>query len=205
MSIGIVDYNAGNLRSVETAMQFLKTDYIVSDNSKILSSSDKLIFPGVGEASAAMKVLKRKGLDKVIIDFVHSGKPLLGICLGCQIILDYSEESDTRGLGIIPGIVKMFKKQAGLKIPHMGWNQVIHRGKHPVFAGIPKGASFYFVHSYYPEPSNIESTVAWTEYGINFSSAIAEKNVIAVQFHPEKSGKFGLKLLQNFITLKDDI
>ena len=199
MKIGVVDYNAGNLRSVETALKALNADYSVFPDPERLLACDSLIFPGVGEAGAAMGILKARGLDQAIGEFVASGRPMFGICIGCQILLDHSEESDTPCLGIVPGEVKLFSPDYGLKIPHMGWNSVDHRD-HPIFAGVPDKASFYFVHSYYPKVADELLEIGSTEYGNRFSAAFAVDNLVATQFHPEKSGRWGLKLLENFLT-----
>lgn len=199
MKIGIVDYDSGNLTSVETALRFLKADYFISGNPSELKQADKLIFPGVGEARSAMGILKQRGLDIFIKEYFKSGNPLLGICLGCQIVLDSSEESNTVCLGLVSGISKEFPLNMGLKIPHMGWNQINFTGSHPVFKGIPNNKSFYFVHSYYPELVNIADAVCTTEYGFEFSSGFSVDNLVALQFHPEKSGPHGLQILDNFI------
>jgi imidazole glycerol-phosphate synthase subunit HisH len=202
MKTGIVDYKAGNLRSVELALKHLGFEYTISDNPKTLENCGRLVFPGVGEARSAMNVLQETGLADFIINYVDSGRPLLGICLGCQILMTSSAERDTRCLGVLPGKVRRFPAGRKLKIPHMGWNQVRHRGRHPVFEGIPDGASFYFVHSYYIEAEDSEIEIADTEYGIQFTSGIARDNVIAFQYHPEKSGEYGLRLLKNFFALR---
>ena len=199
MKIGIVDYDAGNLKSVETALNYLGADYFVSSNPDKLIKSDKLIFPGVGEASSSMKVLKKRGLDSLLKDYFKSGNPLFGICLGCQIVLDSSEESNTTCLGLASGISREFSHDMGLKIPHMGWNQVKQQGKHYIFKDVPDSTSFYFVHSYYPELKYPEYGIASTEYGIIFTSGFSVENLVSVQFHPEKSGPYGLKVLDNFV------
>ncbi len=199
MKVAVVDYEAGNLRSVETALKFLNADYRVYSDPESIVASDAVIFPGVGEARAAMDVLARRGLDEALREVVKAGKPLFGICIGCQILLDHSEESDTGCLGIIPGKVKLFSGGPGLKIPHMGWNSVEQVGSHPVFAGVPDGASFYFVHSYYPLVDDSSLEIGRCTYGETFSAAYAKDNLIATQFHPEKSGRHGLRMLENFI------
>ena len=201
MKVGVVDYEAGNLRSVETVLKHLGADYIISNNPDLLFKSDKIIFPGVGEASSAMSVLKRDSLDEFIKSYALSGKLILGICLGCHIILDKSEEGNTGCLSLIPGNVVSFKKEAGLKIPQIGWNNVSSEKDHFLFKGIPRDSSFYFVHSYYPEVEDVYS-IGKTDYGTVFSSAVAKDNISAVQFHPEKSGRHGIKLIDNF--LKED-
>jgi len=204
--IGIIDYKAGNLTSVARALQYLNEPCAITADPETLQKADRLIFPGVGAAGEAMENLRLSGLDKRIREWVAAGKPTLGICLGTQVIFDYSEEDHrTPCLGIVPGAVKLFPDnliQNGrrLKIPHMGWNEVSFADDHPVFRDLPAGAEFYFVHSYYPEPADERWVAGWTDYGIRFCAAIASKNLVAVQFHPEKSGRPGLKILQNFCT-----
>ena len=199
--IGVVDYEAGNLKSVEAALAYVGADFFISSDPEKLAGADKLVFPGVGEAAAAMGVLIRTGLDKVLKDFAASGKPLFGICLGSQILFEHSEESDTPCLGILPGRVRQFSFSMGLKIPHMGWNTLKHTD-HPLFKGIPQDKSFYFVHSYYVDPAEPGDVIGHSDYGIDFTAAVARKNVMATQFHPEKSGEWGLKILKNFMELE---
>jgi glutamine amidotransferase len=175
----------------------------VTSDPRVLDAASHLVFPGVGAAGAAMANLRERGLDVCLRRWAAEGRPLLGICLGTQVIFAHSEEGDTDCLGIVPGAVRRFPAdlQAGgqrLKIPHMGWNSVALRGNHPVFAGVPAGAEFYFVHSYYPAPSDEGWVAGWTEYGIRFAAAVARSNLVAVQFHPEKSGRPGLTILENF-------
>jgi imidazole glycerol-phosphate synthase subunit HisH len=201
--IGIVDYRAGNLTSVARALKYLNEPCIVTDDAGALDDASHIIFPGVGAAGAAMANLRERGLDVRLRKWVAQGKPVLGICLGTQVIFEHSEEDDADCLGIVPGSVRRFPPdlRAGgqrLKIPHMGWNSVAFRGDHPVFSGIPEAAEFYFVHSYYPAPSEEGWAAGWTEYGIRFCSAVARANLVAVQFHPEKSGRPGLTILANF-------
>jgi len=198
--IGVVNYDAGNLQSVETALQHLGADFIVSSDPKVLDAADKLIFPGVGEARAAMDRLEHYGLDDFISQYHREGRYILGICIGAQIILTRSEENDTGCLNLVEGTARKFPAVKGLKVPHMGWNTVHVKGETDLFRGIPDGSSFYFVHSYYPSPENEEQTLAYTCYGIDFCSALRKGSLYAVQFHPEKSGKWGLQLLSNYIT-----
>jgi len=203
--IAIIDYQAGNLTSVFRALQWLKQECQITHDYEVLRNASHIIFPGVGAAGEAMSHLRQTGLDKIIVQLAQAGKPVLGICLGTQIIFDYSEENDTTCLGILPGKVKRFPEGMNggglkLKIPHMGWNSVSLRKSHPVFRGIPEKAEFYFVHSFFPQPDHEEHIIGNTCYGIDFPSAVGAKNVIAVQFHPEKSGKPGLVLLENFCT-----
>lgn len=202
MIIGIVDYDAGNLTSVETALKHIGAEYIVGKFPEELKDVDKLIFPGVGEASSAMKTLSERGLDEYIGNFAKSGKPLLAICIGSQILLDRSEEGDAKCLGIIPGTVKLFPETIQQKIPHMGWNSVKVEKEHPLFSGVPDDSSFYFVHSYYTNPDSSANILCTTEYGMKFTSAMVKDNITATQFHPEKSGPYGLKILENFMNYK---
>jgi glutamine amidotransferase len=201
--IGIVDYRAGNLTSVARALEHLKEKCIVTHDPKVLDDASHIIFPGVGAAGAAMANLRESGLDKQLHKWVQGGKPVLGICLGTQVIFDTSEEDDCPCLGIVPGKVRRFPADLAedgkqLKIPHMGWNRVAFQGRHPVFAGLSEDAEFYFVHSYYPAPADEGWALGWTTYGIRFCSAVARRSLVAVQFHPEKSGRPGLTILENF-------
>jgi glutamine amidotransferase len=203
MSVGttvVLDYGAGNLRSVENALSHLGARFRVTSRPADLADAEGLIFPGVGEAAASMTVLKRTGLDTALRDFLSSGRKILGICIGCQVIFDRSEERDTECLGLLEGTVKRFPRGSGLKVPHMGWNNVHFTREHPVFAGIPQDSSFYFVHSYYPSPADDTLVAARTDYGLPFASCIARKNLVAFQFHLEKSGPLGLRLLSNFLS-----
>ena len=201
--IGIVDYRAGNLTSVARALNYLNKPCRITDDPDILAKASHIIFPGVGAAGEAMANLKKTQLDQWIREWVQQGKPIMGICLGTQVIFEYSEENDTRCLGIVPGTVKRFPRDLRqgdeqLKIPHMGWNHVAFRKDHPVFHGLPEGSEFYFVHSYYPFPDDDKWVVGLTDYGQPFCSVVAHGNLIAMQFHPEKSGRPGLQILTNF-------
>lgn len=202
--IGIVDYRAGNVTSVARALRFLDEPCEVTDRPEVLDRASRIVFPGVGAAGEAMANLRRTGLDACLKKWVREGKPVLGICLGTQVILSESEEDGaTPCLGIVPGVVKRFPEglhEDGhrLKIPHMGWNAVEFRGGHPVFSGLPPATEFYFVHSYYPVPADDRLVVGRTRYGVRFCAALAQRNLVAVQFHPEKSGRPGLQILANF-------
>jgi len=198
--IAILDYNAGNLTSVQWALREVGVDSVITADPAVVSKADRLIFPGVGAAGAAMRGLAERKLDGVVKQFIASGKPYLGICIGCQVLLEKSDEDGGIScLGLFPGKVLRFQNTPGVKVPHMGWNQVRFARQHPVLEGIPEGAEFYFVHSYYPEPAEYKVVLAKTEYGgTDFSSMLARDNVVACQFHAEKSGPHGLRLLKNF-------
>jgi glutamine amidotransferase len=197
--ITIVDYKAGNLTSVKRALDHLQIDSKISADPDIVRRSERIIFPGVGHAGAAIEVLRSRGLDFALKDAYSQGTPILGICIGCQIILSYSEEGDTNGLNLIPGICVQFNlMNKMLKIPHMGWNTVTVVQSHAVLAHLKPGDAFYFVHSYYPQPDNVANIYATSEYEITFPVAIGLDNLFAVQFHAEKSGRLGLNLLKNF-------
>jgi imidazole glycerol-phosphate synthase subunit HisH len=195
----VLDYEAGNLKSVENALTRLGAPYVVTSDPGVVLQASRLIFPGDGEAAATMSVLRRTGLDEALRRFHESGRPMLGICIGCQVIFDSSEERDTPCLGLMEGTVRRFASRPGVKVPHMGWNQVDFRD-HPVARGIPPGSSFYFVHSYYPVPTSAGDVCGQTEYGgTAFPSAVAHENLVAFQFHPEKSGEVGISLLAGFL------
>ncbi|MBP5368109.1 MAG: imidazole glycerol phosphate synthase subunit HisH [Bacteroidales bacterium] len=195
MKIAIIDYKAGNIKSVEAALQRLGCETILTKDPQTISAADKVIFPGVGHANAALEALKAAGLDTLIPSLTQ---PVLGICLGMQMMCRRSEEGDTPCLGIFDAEVVKFRPEHGEKIPHMGWNQ-ISQLKSPLFEGIPDGSFMYFVHSYMVPV--FEHTAAKCGYAQDFSAAIARDNFYGCQFHPEKSGNTGLKILENFIKL----
>jgi glutamine amidotransferase len=202
--IAIIDYEAGNLASVARAVTHLGVANIVTRDIDAIRSADRVIFPGVGAAGSAMTSLKRLGIDIALHEAFSQGKPMLGICLGTQIIMGFSEENQTPCLGIIPGIVRSFppdlcdSEGKRLKIPQMGWNRIQTAQDHPVLAGLRETDEFYFVHGFYPEPAQPEHIVATTHYGMQFASVVGYRNIIATQFHLEKSGRPGLALLNNF-------
>ena len=201
--IAIVDDRAGNLTSVANAFDFLGIENAVTSDPETILRADKVVFPGVGAAKSAMENLRSAGLVETLKRVVELGKPMLGICLGSQIVLDSSEEDGgVECLGLIPGKAVRFASEPGLAIPQMGWNQVKTAGTpHYVFDGIPDGTNFYFVHSYYPSPANPEHAIAKTTYGSQtFACALCAGNLVVTQFHPEKSGEAGLRLLKNFAT-----
>ena len=195
--IGIINYGAGNIRSVSNALNRLSMPHFVSNDSDELNKADKLIFPGVGEARSAMDALMRARLTNWLKEVTV---PFLGICLGMQLLFEHTTERATDCLGIISGTNERFNGlQSQLKVPHMGWNQVQQNGKDPLFSGIISGENFYFVHSYYAPI--VLATTGTTDYGVQFTSAMHQKNYYGVQFHPEKSGKAGLQVLKNFVEL----
>jgi imidazole glycerol-phosphate synthase subunit HisH len=204
--ITLVDYKAGNLTSVRRALTHLGIACRITADPEQVRRSDKIIFPGVGAAGAAMDVLRERGLDSALKDAFAAGKPILGICIGCQIILEHSEEDDAECLELLAGKTVKFRQPVGatrrvaptIKIPHMGWNAVTVTQPHPLLAHLLPGDEFYFVHSYYPQPADPGQIYATSDYGSEFPVAIGKDNLFAVQFHTEKSGTVGLKVLENF-------
>ena len=194
MKVAIVKYNAGNVESVKNALNRLHIEPILTDDANVLKSADKVIFPGVGEASTAMKYLRERKLDETIRNLTQ---PVLGICLGMQLLCSYSEENDTNCLGILPYKVRRFESP-DLKIPQMGWNTVFNL-QSDLFRGIEEDSYVYFVHSFYVETGAETSAVC--DYGVNFSAAVRHQNFYAVQFHAEKSGAVGERILENFLKL----
>jgi glutamine amidotransferase len=198
--ITIIDYNAGNIRSVLRACTEVGAKAQITSDPKMVAGAEKIIFPGVGAAPSAMTYLKKTGLDKALKGAFRASVPILGICLGTQIVLESSEEGDQKCLGLIPGKTVRFRlKDKMLKIPHMGWNEVRAVRAHPILDGIKARDEFYFVHSFYPKPSDKNNIYAVTDYGGDFCCALGYKNLFAVQFHPEKSGRLGLALLERFV------
>lgn len=194
MKVAIVKYNAGNVQSVIYALNRLGVNPVVTDDPELLNSADKVIFPGVGEAKTAMTYLRERGLDKVIVNLKQ---PVLGICLGLQLMCKHSEENDVECLGIFDVEVKRFP-QNGLKVPQMGWNKITDF-KGPLLQELPDNSYVYFVHSYYAALS--EYTAAQTDYAVPFSASLQKDNFYAMQFHPEKSSDIGSQILKNFIEL----
>ncbi|HCE76651.1 MAG TPA: imidazole glycerol phosphate synthase subunit HisH [Dehalococcoidia bacterium] len=195
--IAIIDYQAGNIRSVEKALTKSGAEAVVSSIPEVIESCDGVVFPGQGACDSSMLNLRSHFLDQLILQLIANEKPFLGVCLGLQLLLQHSEEGDEECLGLIPGTVRRFPK--GNKIPHMGWNEVNIISDHPVLSGVPNNSHFYFVHSYFAQPTDKDMIAATTIYGIEFCSAVAYENVVAVQFHPEKSGTTGLKIYENFV------
>ena len=198
--ITIVDYGAGNLRSVVNAITRLGYQSKITSNPSEVLSAQMIILPGVGAAADTMQNLKALDMIEPIRQFIAEGRPFFGVCIGLQVLFTGTEEGGWHDcLNVFPG--RVTKLPSGLKIPHMGWNQVKQREGHPVFEGIPDEANFYFVHSYYVEPDDKSLVAGETEYGIPFCSVIARGNLVGTQFHPEKSGEFGLKMYDNFIKM----
>ena len=196
----IVDYDAGNLKSVERACREVGVSAEISSDPTRIRDAERIIFPGVGAAGSAMRSLVASGVDAALVDAVEAGTPILGICLGLQISLDHSEENDTDTLGLLPGEVRRFRlDDPGLKVPHMGWNAVRVVRPHPVLDGVQDGDEFYFVHAYRPIPANPADVIAESVYEGPFCSALGRRNYVATQFHPEKSGRVGLRLLERFV------
>lgn len=196
--IAIIDYGAGNIRSITKALQYAGAEVQVTDDPPVVAAARAVVLPGVGSGGAAMACMKRRGLDDAIRQATEQGKPFLGICLGMQLLADFHAEGEVDGLRLFRGEVRRIPH--GPKIPHMGWNQVRPaRTGLPIFANIPPEAYFYFAHSYYVEPQDQQGVAAVTDYGSSFCSVIVTERVWGTQFHPEKSGSFGLQLLHNFI------
>ena len=200
--ITIVDYGMGNLRSVQKAFEHLGASAEVCDSARDLAHARKMVLPGVGAFRDAMSELQRKDMVQPILDHIAENRPLLGICLGLQLLFDVSyEDGEWPGLGVVPGQVVRFTAQPGLKVPHMGWNQLQVGNPVSLLHGIPETAAFYFVHSYFVVPVDDDVVAARTDHGLDFISMIARQNLFATQFHPEKSQRAGLKLLKNFAEL----
>ena len=199
--IAIIDYKAGNLTSVARALDHLGYENQITDDAETILAAERVIFPGVGAAKATMENLNNHSLDDILVQYYKSGKPMLGICIGIQILFEHSEEEDTDCLGLLPGWVKRYPADSRLKVPQIGWNEVCQVRPHPIFEDVPNPAHFYFVNSYYPVPNVEETIIGKTAYGLEFCSAIAHNNLIATQFHLEKSGRVGLKMLDNFLKL----
>ena len=197
LNLAVIDYESGNLRSVGKALERAGAQPVVTSDPKMLLEADAAILPGVGSGDAAMRALQKRGLVEPIREFVASGKPFMGVCLGLQLLMDGTDEGDAQCLGIVPGRTRQLPP--GLKVPHMGWNQVQFSARHPVFEGVASDAHFYFVHSYYADPEDKSLVAGVTEYGVPFCSVLIRDNLVATQFHPEKSSTLGLKIYQNFV------
>ena len=198
-TVAIVDYQAGNLRSVQKALEKVGADPVITSQPSAIEQADALVFPGQGACDSSMRQLRQRDLVAPIRSFIADGKPFLGVCLGLQLLFDESDEGEEPCLGVLSGRVRALPH--GQKIPHMGWNQMELRKRHPVLEGVANGSYFYFVHSFYADPDDPDVVAGTTAYGIPFCSAAAWGNAVAVQFHPEKSGAAGLKIYENFVRL----
>ena len=210
--VAVVDYGMGNLRSVSQAVLHVAADtgldVVITSKPEEVFAAERIVLPGQGAMRDCMRELADSGLKEAVLD-AAARKPLMGVCVGMQMLLDHSEEQDTPGLGLIPGRVKRFQLEGRLqedgsrfKVPQMGWNRVHQRGAHPVWAGVPDQSWYYFVHSYYAEPSDASHSAGETDYGARFTCAVARDNIFATQFHPEKSAALGLALYRNFLLWK---
>lgn len=206
--ITMVDYGGSNLRSAQKAFEYVGANVDVTTDPDVVAKASKLVLPGVGAFCPGMEALNMRGLSGAVRAAAVAGVPLLGICLGMQFLLDVSEEMGLyEGLSLIPGRVVRFEPaapapgQPPLKVPHMGWNEILHDGAHPLLAGIPPGSHAYFVHSYYCAPELPQTVLGQTDYGDLFASVIGHDNVMGLQFHPEKSQSVGLRILRNFVTM----
>ncbi|QFJ55703.1 imidazole glycerol phosphate synthase subunit HisH [Pseudobutyrivibrio xylanivorans] len=200
--IAILDYDAGNIKSVEKAFKILGEETVLTRDFGVIEKADHVVLPGVGSFAAAMEHLKKYELDKAIKDYVQSGRPFLGICLGLQLLFDSSEESvGVEGLHLLDGEVVRIPDAPGIKVPHIGWNSLDYPNKGRLFDGIDQGSFVYFVHSYYLKASDPAIVTASTEYGCHIHASVEKDNIFACQFHPEKSSTVGLKILANFARL----
>ncbi len=198
-SVTIVDYKAGNLTSVRLAVEKVGCVAHVTDRPEEVLRAERLIFPGVGAAGTAMAVLRESGLAEALVDYAATGRPLAGICLGAQIVFERSAEDEAACIGLFSGSVEPLAVDASFKVPHMGWNGVEFVRGHPVWRGVPSGSQFYFVHSFVPVPAEAGIVIGRTDYCGAFASAVARENVVAFQFHPERSGRPGLRVLENYL------
>lgn len=200
--ISILDYDAGNIKSVEKALIYLGQEALITNDKDVIMSSDRVILPGVGAFGDAMERLKKSGLDKVIYDFVETGKPFMGICLGLQLLFKESEESPgVTGLGLLDGRIIRIPGGSDLKVPQIGWNDIEINPESRLLKGIGDKPYVYFVHSYYLKADRREDVAATTKYGVTIDAAVERGNIMATQFHPEKSSEAGLKILKNFISI----
>lgn len=200
--VAVIDYDAGNIKSVQKALEFLGEQVIVTGNPKEILSAEKVILPGVGNFGDAMAKLERCGLVPTIREIVEKETPFLGICLGLQLLFEESEESpETKGLGLLKGKIVRFPKETGLKIPQIGWNKLHYPSAGRLFRNVPEGSYVYFVHSYYLQAEEKEIVKATTEYGVTVEASVEKGNLFACQFHPEKSSDVGLQILRNFLAV----
>jgi imidazole glycerol-phosphate synthase subunit HisH len=198
--VAIIDYGVGNLRSVEKAFAAMGCAAVVSADARVLRSAERLVLPGVGAFASCMKALREREFDLLVHERVGVGTPLLGICVGMQMLFEVSDEfGTTDGLGLLRGRVRRF--ESDLVVPQVGWNRIHQKQRHPLFVDVADGSFCYFVHSFYCEPAQDNVLVGETEYGVKYASVVAEKNICGVQFHPEKSQDVGLRMLKNFCVL----
>ncbi len=196
--VAVIDYGAGNLRSVMSALRSVGADASVVESRPDIARARAMILPGVGAAADTMENLRARGLADAVVEWVEADRPFMGICMGLQVLFTESEEGGGQDcLGVLPGRVTRLPQ--GLKVPHMGWNQVHYTFESPLFRGIPDGSDFYFVHSFVAQPDDPSVILAETEYGVRFCSAVQKGNLVATQFHPEKSGALGLQVYRNFL------
>lgn len=195
--VAIIDYGVGNLRSVEKAFAAMGCDAVVSDDEPILRTAERLVLPGVGAFASCMKGLRERGFDSLVHERAAAGTPLMGICVGMQMLFEVSDEfGTTEGLGLLRGSVRRFEND--LVVPQVGWNRIQQKQQHRLFEGVADGSFCYFVHSFYCEPRDADLSVGETEYGVKYASVVARDNICGVQFHPEKSQHVGLRMLKNF-------
>lgn len=200
--ITVVDYGAGNLRSVQRALEAVGQQVSVTGDAREVERAAGLVLPGVGSTNDAMQALHAQGLVEPLRAYAASGRPFFGVCVGLQLLFEFSEEGNVECLGILPGRVRRFPTQPGLKVPQIGWNSVwFTSADHPLLHGVPNGTYFYFVHSYYADPSEPGLTIGEAEYGVRFAAIVAHDNVVATQFHPEKSADLGLRIYANFAAI----
>lgn len=201
--IAIVDYDAGNIKSVEKALQYIGAECVITRDINVIRAADKVIVPGVGAFEDAMNKMNHYQLTEVLREVAKRGTPIMGICLGLQLFFERSDESehDVEGLALLPGEIVRFPERAGFKIPHMGWNSLTVKPSSRLLKGIPENSYVYFVHSYYLKARNPADVAATTDYIVNVHAAVEHDNIFATQFHPEKSGEVGLHILKNFVAL----
>jgi len=195
VKVAVVDYGVGNLHSIRKSMELFGARVEITRSPKVLEESDAIVLPGVGAFGSALAEMPREK----VLEEILAGKPVLGVCLGMQLLFDWSEEGGTPGLGLLRG--RVVRLPRSVKIPHIGWNTIEVRRNHPIVADISSGSYFYFVHSYYTEVEDEKIVISTSEYGVSFPAIVAHKNIIGTQFHPEKSGENGMRLLKNFISL----
>jgi glutamine amidotransferase len=200
----ILDYDVGNFRNVQKAFQAVNAEAEISNSAEVARKADALVLPGVAAFGDAMRHLQERGLDQPVMEAVQAGKPVLGICVGLQLLFEESEEmGQHRGLGVLPGRVVRFP--TGLTVPHMGWNQIEPQQDHPLLRQVDPGDFAYFAHSYYAAPQQAQDIIACTDYGLPYPSIVGRDNVCAIQFHPEKSQHVGLQILKNFVDFAETI